>query len=77
MLEPMQVMTQQGTTKTKAGTMRCCARVVVVKIVGYLIQLGFFQNTGIRVGEGGEWLYFVEVEGAIVKPGPILLVEDY
>jgi hypothetical protein len=76
-IEPMEIITQQGTTKAKAGTMRRCAWVIVVQVMGYLVNLGFLQDSGIPVGEGGEWLDLVVVEGGDVIPRAILLVPDY
>jgi len=75
--EPMKVITQQGTTKTKAGTMRCCAWVIIVEVMGYLIHLELFQDTRVTVGEGGKWLCFVVIEGGDVIPCAVLLFEHY
>ena len=73
----MQIITQQGTTKAKASTMRSCAWVVIVEIVGYLGYLGFVHDSRVAVGEGREWLYLVMIEGGNVIPLPVLMVEYY
>ena len=66
--EPMKMMTQQGTTKAETSAMRGRAWVIVVQVVGYLINLGLSQDSGVPLCEGGERLSLVMVEGGNVVP---------